>query len=237
MKGTGRLDRRLVEAGYGSRKEVGRLIKQERVVVDGVVAISPEMKVPPEATLVVDGQRVVPTPVAIVYHKPVGVLVTMDDPWGRATVATLLGDALAGALHPVGRLDQDSSGVLLFSSDGQLTQRLLHPKRAVEKEYIATVEGVIPPTLGALLAAGVGTEEGIHSARLVSAEGSEVRLVVTEGKHRMVRRMLANLGLPVSALVRVRFGPVSLGGLAEGEIRELDDAELSWFDGLMGRAK
>jgi 23S rRNA pseudouridine2605 synthase len=235
MKGAVRLDRRLVEAGFGSRKEVGRLVKQRRVTVDGTVATSPEMKVLPEAALEVDGERVVAIPVAIAYHKPVGVLVTMDDPWGRATVATLLGDALAGALHPVGRLDQDSSGVLLFSSDGQLTQRLLHPKRAVEKEYLATVEGVIPPNLEALLAAGVETEEGIHTARLVSAEGSTVRLVVTEGKHRMVRRMLANLGLPVTALVRLRFGPVSLGDLPEGEIRELGDEELAWLDALMGR--
>lgn len=235
MKGSVRLDRRLVEAGFGSRKEVGRLVKQQRVVVDGVVAASPDMKVMSDATLEVDGERVVPIPIAVAYHKPVGVLVTMDDPWGRATVATVLGDALAGALHPVGRLDQDSSGVLLFSSDGQLTQRLLHPKRAVEKEYLATVEGVVPPNLGELLSAGVETEEGVHTARLVLAQGSEVRLVVTEGKHRMVRRMLANVGLPVTALVRLRFGPVVLADLPEGEIRELGDEELAWLDALMGR--
>lgn len=235
MKGWVRLDRRLVEAGLGSRKEVARLVKQGRVSVDGTLADAADQKVSPTAALAVDGEVLVSVPVAMVYHKPVGVLVTMDDPWGRATVASLLGDALAGSMHPVGRLDQDSSGVLLFSSDGQLTQRLLHPKRAVEKEYLATVEGTAPADLGAQLAAGVETEEGIHVAKLVSAEGNQVRLVVTEGKHRMVRRMLANLGLPVTALVRLRFGPVELGALASGELRELDEAELAWLDALMGR--
>jgi 23S rRNA pseudouridine2605 synthase len=236
VKGWSRLDRRLVEAGFGSRKEVGRLVKQGRVCVDGLIVSAPEEKISQDALLSVDGEPVAAVPLAIVYHKPVGVLVTMDDPWGRATVASVIGSVLASALHPVGRLDLDSSGVLLFSSDGHLTQRLLHPKRAVPKEYVATVQGPIPPDLGSRLASGVETEEGIHAAELVSVIGAEIRLIVTEGKHRMVRRMLANLGLPVIGLVRLRFGPVRLGELPVGETRALDDVELAWLSALMGVA-
>lgn len=233
MKGDMRLDRRLVEAGVGSRSECGRLIRAGRVEVGDLVAVHPEAKVSADDVIKVDGVALVVVPRVQVYHKPVGVLVTLDDPWGRATVASVLGSDWARSMHPVGRLDRDSSGLLLFSSDGQLTQRLLHPKRGVEKEYLATVEGVVPEELGALLAAGVPTEEGVHVGRLVSVTGQEVRLVVTEGKHRMVRRMLANLGLPVSALVRERFGEVRLGDLEVGGLRAPTAAESAWLSTVL----
>ena len=226
------MDRRLVEAGLGSRKEVAKLVRSGRVSVDGVQADSPEAHVSLLSSLTVDDRPVLIVPLALVYHKPLGVLVTMEDPWGRTTVASTLGPALPPGLHPVGRLDRDSSGLLLFSSDGQLTQRLLHPKRAVEKEYVATVERPAPPDLEALLQAGVVTKEGVHTARLLGVAGNEIRLVVTEGKHRMVRRMLANLGLPVTALSRVRFGALTLGELPSGELRAASESELSWLETL-----
>jgi 23S rRNA pseudouridine2605 synthase len=224
-----RLDRFLVEAGIGSRSEVSKLVRRGRVLVDGSPATRPEQHIEPTAVVSVDGDAIEPTPLVLVYHKPVGVLVTMDDPWGRATVATLLGPSLSTGMHPVGRLDADSSGLLLFSSDGTLTQRLLHPRRLVAKEYVATVSGAPDGRLADVLSAGVATEEGVHRATLVDVQGPVVTLVVTEGKHRMVRRMLANVGLPVTDLHRVRFGEVRLGTLAPGELRSATEQELVWL--------
>jgi len=226
---TRRLDRFLVEAGIGSRSEVAKLVRRGRVLVDGSPACRPEQHIEPTAVVAVDGELIEATPLVLVYHKPVGVLVTMDDPWGRATVSTLLGPSLSVGMHPVGRLDADSSGLLLFSSDGTLTQRLLHPRRLVEKEYVATVSGAPEESLREVLAAGVATEEGVYRASLVDVQGSRVTLVVTEGKHRMVRRMLANVGLPVTELHRVRLGEIRLGGLAVGELRPPDEMELAWL--------
>lgn len=224
-----RLDRWLVQAGVGSRSEVGKLVRRGLVSVDGVVVAAPERRVRADAAVSVDGEVVELPPDVLVYHKPVGLLVTMDDPWGRATVATVLGPRLAASLHPVGRLDADTSGLLLFVADGQLTQRLLHPRRGVEKEYVAEVEGEPPPDLAERLAAGVETAEGVHTARLVAVEGRSVRVVVTEGKHRMVRRMLANLGLPVTSLRRERLGEIELGELPPGEMRAPTAAERDWL--------
>lgn len=229
-----RLDRFLVEVGVGSRTEVSKCVRRGRVVVDGAVVLRPEQHIPVGATVTVDGEAVEVTPLVLVYHKPVGVLVTMDDPWGRATVATLLGPSLAAGMHPVGRLDADSTGLLLFSSDGVLSQRLLHPRRRVEKEYVATVEGTPPADLAQRLRAGVATEEGVHCAELVAASGSCLTVVVTEGKHRMVRRMLANVGLPVLDLQRVRFGAIRLGDLPVGELRAPTADELQWLEDLRG---
>lgn len=174
-------------------------------------------------------------------------------------------------LHPVGRLDYDTTGLLLFSSSGPLTQSLLHPKREIEKEYCAVVTGIVDQEkLRAELAAGVTTGEGVHAARLVSAEPnapaaedvaayladvkaalpseynttdlktrgyldvfdatslSTVTLVVSEGKHRMVRRMLANVGHPVVSLHRLRLGEISLGDVPIGQTRVLTPEELKW---------
>ena len=132
-----------------------------------------------------------------------------------------------GRLHPVGRLDADTTGLLPFCADGAITQHLLHPRRAYEREYTATVEPAPREGLAALLAAGVRTADGVHTARVVSIVGSDVRLVVTEGRHRMVRRMLANAGHPVIALHRLRFGPFELGPLPVGEWRPATEVEMA----------
>ena len=229
-----RLDRWLAQAGVGSRAESSKRVRRGEVTVDGETVTAPERRIEATARVAVGGLAVEPLPDVLVYHKPVGLLVTMDDPWGRATIASVLGPRLAPNLHPVGRLDADTSGLLLFVSDGQLTQRLLHPRRGVEKEYLAEVSGEPPSDLAERLAAGVPTAEGTHMARLVSSEGPKVRLVVTEGKHRMVRRMLANLGLPVTRLHRLRLGQVELGDLAEGALRPPTEQERQWLEGVRG---
>jgi 23S rRNA pseudouridine2605 synthase len=161
----------------------------------------------------------------------------MDDPWGRANLSDVVPVVWRDLFHPVGRLDADTSGLLLFSADGGFTQWMLHPRRAIEREYVATVEGEPGQPLTDALAAGVETEEGTFTARVVSIEGPHVRLVVTEGKHRMVRRMLANAGHPVTALRRERFGGFRLGDLAEGEIRPATAEEMAWIAESRGKKK
>ena len=186
-------------------------------------------------------------------------------------------------LHPVGRLDYDTSGLILFSSSGDLTQRLLHPRHNVEKEYVATVIHTVDETVlrQKLEKEGVETTEGIHKAKLLHVSepfeiqyedkkikisdgddddddnennnddddddsvivddeikyATNVRLIVSEGKHRMVRRMLANAGHPVIELKRERHGMILLGDLSLGEFRELSDEEVIWAEGLLSKKK
>jgi pseudouridine synthase len=142
------------------------------------------------------------------YHKPLGVVSSMRDDHGRPDLSAVLPQPWQKLLHPVGRLDADTTGLLLFCRDGDLTHRLLHPKYVVEREYVALVDGAIDAAaLGAKLRAGVETvEDGetlVVQAELLGVDGQSVRLVVTEGKYRMVRRILANCGHPVIEL-RVR---------------------------------
>lgn len=165
------------------------------------------------------------------FHKPLGVHSTLRDPQGRPSLATAASELVQLGLHPVGRLDAETDGLLLFSSDGALTQWLLHPKRAVEREYQATVAPEPDETLAERLAAGIRTSDGIFCARVLSQEGATVTLVVTEGKHRMVRRMLANAGHPVLALRRLRYGPFVLGALPAGAWRKATEEELAQISG------
>jgi 23S rRNA pseudouridine2605 synthase len=213
-----RLDRRLVELGLGSRSEVTTLARRGRVTVDGAVVRDGADHIAAGAVIAVDGAVVEDPPTLLAWHKPVGVLSTIGDPWGRAHLGTAVPEAAGTGWHPVGRLDMDTSGLLLLSRDGALTQHLLHPRRAVEREYLATVDPVPGPGLVGVLAEGVETAAGTFPAEVRGVEGAVVRLVVREGKHRMVRRILANAGHPVVALHRVRYGVVTLDGLAEGEV-------------------
>lgn len=216
-----RLDRVLVGRGLGSRREVEQLIRRGRVRVGGVPVKDPSQHVAEDEGIVVEGVRteaiVVPTLVA--WHKPVGVLTTLRDPWGREGVDEVLPEEWRDKLHPVGRLDLDTSGLLLFSSDGALTQRLLSPRHAVPRTYVATLESDPPADLVALVAAGVETAEGVFSGVISAIDGRDVTITVTEGKHRMVRRMLHNAGASVAELRRVAYGDVELGDLAPGAWR------------------
>lgn len=255
-----RVDRILVNRGMSGRKSIQKLIKAQRVewAVDenpdnDVIIKKGDQKVPENAQLVVDGYIIPPIPLLLVYHKPTDVLSAMKD-----SSRYCLGDALMekssmlfnAGLHPVGRLDADTSGLILFSSDGALTQRLLHPRHEAEKEYVATVtvdpkktKTMNEDALREKLSRGVETTEGVHTAQLLSVSACDddddndnsydVRLVVQEGKHRMVRRMLANCGFPVAELRRERHGVVWLGDLEEGAFRDLNEEELEWAEGIV----
>jgi 23S rRNA pseudouridine2605 synthase len=218
-----RLDRLLVERGFGSRKQAADAVRRGAVVVSGERLRDPSVQVAEHAEVSVHGEPVLRPPVLVAWHKPVGVLSTVRDPWGREGLEGALPPRWAALLHPVGRLDLDTSGLLLFSSDGALTQHLLHPRRAVPRTYLATVEVDPPATLTAQLAAGVETSAGVVRAEVEQVDGRVVRLTVREGQHRIVRRILHNAGASVIALHRVRYGAVQLDDLAEREVRVVSD--------------
>lgn len=219
-----RLDRWLVEQGQGSRREVGIAVRRGRVTVDGVTASDPAAHVRDSAEICVNGARIMPAPRLLAWHKPLGVLSTFDDPWGRDGLDEVLPAAWRANLHPVGRLDRDTSGLLLFCADGALTQRLLHPRFGVQRVYRATIAVDPPADLTAQLAAGVSTAEGVFCAEVRAITGRVVEIAVAEGKYRMVRRILHNAGASVEALHRIAYGPIALGDLAPGDWRVEDTA-------------
>lgn len=236
-----RLDKLLADRGAGSRKDVDRMIRRGLVEVEGEIVgkAGAKLKVPFSTCPVVDGFDYPPPPLLAAYHKPLGVVSSMRDDQNRPDLSSVLPLPWQKSLHPVGRLDADTTGLLLFSRDGDLTHRLLHPKYVVEREYVADVENAVDAdALGAQLAEGIETiEDGeplIVQGKLLGVSGQTVRLVVTEGKYRMVRRVLANAGHPVVRLHRTRYGAVVLDELEieEGEAVEIEGGPLEWALGL-----
>jgi 23S rRNA pseudouridine2605 synthase len=205
---------------------------QGRVTVEGTVATIGDKVEPSSAVVEVDGLNVNLDPTMRYYaiHKPVGVVTTMHDPQGRPDMRTLV-PAEGPRVFPVGRLDRDSEGLLLLTNDGDLTNRILHPRHGVEKEYLAEVEGTPSAKHLSRIRAGVDLDDGparAISAKVVAAAGGRgaVQLVMAEGRKREVRRLLAAVGLPVTRLIRLRVGPIRLGGLAPSEVRELTREEI-----------
>ena len=222
-----RLDKWLAQHGALSRSEATKAIRRKKVILGGVVCNSPKSKVLDTVEVHFDGVLIVKAPVLLAFHKPVGLVTTVSDPRGRPCV----GDWLPHRYHIVGRLDLETHGLLLFSQDGALTQHLLHPKRGFEREYVVKVEGAPSFDLIPRLAAGIQTSVGLAKAHVISINGDVVRLSVTEGRNRVVRRMLHNAGHSVLDLQRVRYGSVELGDLAVGQTRPLTVAEMAMFDG------
>ena len=218
-----RLDKWLAQYGGMSRSEATKAIRRKQVTVDGTIINRSNTKIPTGAAVELDGVSIEPLPRLLAFHKPLGLVTTESDPHDRPCV----GDWLPHRYHIVGRLDLDTHGLLLFSTDGNLTQHLLHPKRAIEREYVAKVEGEPTSQLISKLEKGVETSVGHATAKVLSIEWNVVRLVVTEGRNRVVRRMLHNAGHSVLDLQRVRYGVVELGDLAVGQTRPLTEDELS----------
>jgi len=226
-----RLQRALARAGLGSRRACEELIAAGLVTVNGRVATLGDRVDPERDEVRVRGHRVNVNPRLRTFalHKPAGVTTTMRDPHAASDLRRYL--PRGPRVVPVGRLDRDTEGLLLLTNDGELANRLMHPRYGVEKEYLAEVEGVPTERQLARLRRGVELEDGVAratSARAVARAGGRgaVRLVVTEGRKREVRRMLAAVGLPVRRLIRVRVGPIRLGRLRPGEVRELEPEEL-----------
>jgi 23S rRNA pseudouridine2605 synthase len=228
-----RLQKVLAAAGVGSRRTCEELIADGRVTVDGVVATLGDKVDPGSAVIHVDGGRVVTDPrlVYLAFNKPRGVLSTMEDEWGRTGLADYLGGLAARVFH-VGRLDADSEGLLLLTNDGELTHRLTHPSYGVAKTYLCQVRGPVPKAVRRRLLAGVALADGparADSFRVVDTAGrvALVEIVLHEGRKHIVRRMLAEVGHPVSRLVRTAVGPVRLGYLKPGRTRALTGPELA----------
>jgi 23S rRNA pseudouridine2605 synthase len=228
-----RLQKVLAAAGFGSRRHCEDLIGAGRVEVDGEVVRRFGARVDPQHQIIrVDGRRI-PAREDLVYlalNKPTGVLTTMSDSRGRATIADLLGD-MAERLFHVGRLDYDTEGLMLLTNDGELAHRLSHPRYGVPKTYLAEVTGTVPRDLGRLLTGGIELDDGIASAdrfRVVERLGDRALVEITlhEGRKHIVKRMLASAGYPVLRLVRTHVGPISLGSLRPGATRRLSAAEI-----------
>jgi 23S rRNA pseudouridine2605 synthase len=235
-----RLQRALARAGLGSRRSCEELIRDGRVMVNGRVASLGDRVDPARDRVAVDGVRVNVDPEARYYalHKPAGVVTTMRDARAGARLRDLL--PRGPRVFPVGRLDRDTEGLLLLTNDGELANRLMHPRYGVEREYLAEVEGRPTERHLSRLRRGVRLEDGPASAkraRIVASSGDRgaLRIVLAEGRKREVRRLLAAIGLPVLRLVRVRFGPVRLGRMRPGEVRELTAEEVRALARAAGR--
>jgi 23S rRNA pseudouridine2605 synthase len=225
-----RLAKFLAHAGVASRRHAERLVTGGRVRVDGRVVTDPARDVDEGNEVEVDGASVAPERLEYhLVHKPVGVVSTAHDPEGRPKVTELVESQ--ARLYPIGRLDVDSTGLVLLTNDGELANRLLHPRYEVPRTYRALVTGA--PSKRALqgLRGGLELEDGrTHPARVsvAASKGRESVLEITihEGRNRIVRRMLEAVGYPVRTLERVAFGPVELGRLRAGDSRRLRPHEV-----------
>jgi 23S rRNA pseudouridine2605 synthase len=237
-----RLNKYIAQAGVASRRAADELIAGGKVRVNGRMTRELGSIVQSGDRVTVNGSQIEPADefTYLVLNKPVGVVTTLRDPEGRRTVGDLIGKARR--VVPVGRLDYNTSGVLLLTSDGELTNRLLHPRYGVEKIYRATIAGRLDePAVRGLLE---GVEVGDFKAapvklRVVAArrDHSVVDLTLHEGRNRQVRRMFTALGHRVLALTRLRFGPIALGSLPPGHIRELTAKERAALEQIRKAAR
>jgi 23S rRNA pseudouridine2605 synthase len=236
-----RLQKVLASAGVGSRRACEILIEQGRVTVDGSVVNQLGVRVNPDAVAIdVDGERVCvdASALTIVLNKPRGVVSTMSDPEGRPSLDEFVKDYPERLFH-VGRLDAETTGVLLLTNNGELANRLAHPSFGVNKIYVAKVKGQVPRSLVTTLRSGVDLDDGpvrcTAAAILdIGKDASLVQVELHEGRNRIVRRMMEAVGHPVIDLVRTQFGPIRLGSLAPGESRELSPAEIGKLEQAAG---
>lgn len=236
-----RLQRFLARAGVASRRASEELIAAGRVLVNGQPVQKMGVKVDPDHDVVqVDGKVVTVSQehVALMLHKPAGYVTTMSDPQGRACVADLVPAERFPGLYPVGRLDRDTTGLLLFVTDGGLGNQLLHPSHHVLKRYLAQVRGVPSRHQVHLLRTGVKLEDGMTAPAEVElldcGPDATLSIGIREGRNRQVRRMCDAVGHECLALHRSSFGPLELGDLPEGEWRLLDEGELDLLRQVAG---
>ncbi len=227
-----RLQKVLATAGVASRRAAEELIAAGRVSVDGqVVRVQGTRINPMQAVVRVDGERipVAPGQVYLALNKPEGTVSTMSDPENRPCIGDMVADRPERLFH-VGRLDIETEGLILVTNDGEAAHRLAHPSFEVPKVYRAVVTGQVPRDLGRRLQRGVELDDGpvaVDSFRLIDQLGHEaqIELTIHAGRNRIVRRLLAEVGLPVRRLVRLQFGPIRLGRLHPGGVRLLSRAE------------
>ena len=229
-----RLQKFLARAGAASRRGSENLMTAGRVRVNGEVVTELGSKVDPLCDVVeVDDVvvRLFDSSVTIMLNKPAGYLTTMSDPHGRPCVASLVPTDRFPGLFPVGRLDMDTTGLLLFSTDGELGNSLLHPRHHVDKTYHARVAGIMSQEQAQVLERGIELDDGptlpaqVRIERIAKGK-TDVEITIHEGRKRQVKRMCSAVGHEVLQLHRSNFGPLALDGLTEGQWRELSDAEV-----------
>ncbi|SOC49341.1 23S rRNA pseudouridine2605 synthase [Blastococcus aggregatus] len=236
-----RLQKVLARAGVGSRRVSEDMIDAGRISVNGAVVTVQGMRVDPTRDkIAVDGVRVEIRDDRVTYamNKPPGVLTAMSDDRNRPTVGDMVGDLAPGLVH-VGRLDQDTEGLLLLTTDGELAHRLAHPSYGVQKTYLAQVSGSVPRDMAKRLRGGIDLDDGpvkVDSFRVVDTHAGQsvVEVVLHEGRKHIVRRLLAEVGLPVSRLTRTAVGPIELRAMRSGTIRKLSRQELGTLSELVG---
>ncbi len=231
----------LARAGVGSRRVCEDMIAAGRISVNGERVRVQGMRVDPRTDrIAVDGARIELRDDRVTYalNKPAGVITAMSDDRNRPTVGDLVGDLAPGLVH-VGRLDQDTEGLLLLTNDGELAHRLAHPSYEVRKTYLAQVSGSVPRDLARRLRAGIELDDGpvaVDAFRVVDTHAGQsvVEVVLHEGRKHIVRRLLAHVGLPVSRLTRTAIGPVRLERMRSGSIRRLSRTEVGALEELVG---
>jgi len=237
----------LARAGVGSRRKIAEAIISGKVTVNGIPADNLRQPVNPDTDRITfAGKPVNVKPektVCLILHKPAGIISTTSDEQGRWTVLDILpGEYRHLRLYPVGRLDKDSTGLLLLTNDGDLTYRLTHPRFEQEKEYLVQLEVKLKPEDRKKLEQGITLEDGHTSPAVIkevkTASPFNYSFTIHEGKKRQVRRMFASLGYSVTALRRTRMGNIRLGELKEGQVRELSAGEVAHLTGkTAGRGK
>jgi 23S rRNA pseudouridine2605 synthase len=243
-EGLVRLQKFLAQSGVASRRKCEELMLDGLVEVNGEVVSKLGTKVDPATAVIhVDGKRLPPVSahVYLVLNKPRGVVSTMSDPEGRRNLTEFVEDRPERLFH-VGRLDTDTSGLILLTNDGEFAHRMAHPSYEVDKTYVAEVDGDVWPATLKKLRDGVELDDGpVHPSHVRLVAGpkgnptgrSIVELTIHEGRNRIVRRLLDSVGHPVRRLTRTSFGPVPLSGLQVGKVRELTDDELgTLLDGV-----
>lgn len=227
-----RLQKYLASCGVASRRNAEKLIADGHITVDGQTVTEMGIQVEDGQLVCVDGKPVTPETEKhyIMYHKPAGEVSTVSDPEGRATVLDRFKDYPV-RLYPVGRLDYDSEGLLLLTNDGDLTDRMLHPSKEVEKVYLARVSNQLTPQEARRLENGVmvdGRRTAKAKVKVLSVQNLFTDMLVTihEGRNRQVRKMVEQVGHEVVMLRRIRFGPLKLGELPRGMWRPLTAEEL-----------
>lgn len=246
IRGEERLHKRIAASGMCSRRAAEEMIRQGRVEVNGEIVTEMGVKVSDSDEIRVDGMPVgVSKLYYLVMNKPAGYVTTLRDPQGRPTVTKFL-PRLDATVKPVGRLDMDTEGLLIFTNDGEFANLLAHPRHGVEKEYLATVEGVPNEEALEKLRKGVYIQDGERGGKTAPARVSvtyadekswkaTLKLVIHEGRKRQVRLMCEAVGHPVLSLKRVRIGPLQVRGMAKGECRMLGVQEVEALRNAAGK--
>lgn len=228
-----RIQKIIAESGFCSRRKAESLIESKRVKLNGHT-VSLGDKASNKDVITIDGERIVVQGkkeyLYLMMHKPRGYITTMSDERGRRCVADLLKD-VSDRVYPIGRLDVNSEGLLLFTNDGQFANSVMHPSRHITKTYRVTIRPDISDKQAAQLAEGVvvdGRKTAPAKVNILSKEPNRVviELIIHEGRNRQIRKMMEALGLEVARLKRTSIGPIKLGMLKPGECRELNKDEL-----------